>query len=101
MPRRPDKPPEPVGHTCLAIDRMRQVIRRSVAYGPDRDIILGLLETLRAENQALRDRLVWFEEEVEETQRELAHAQTQLFNRSGYQQRADEAAHLEWEAEQG
>ena len=54
-------PPRKVGHTCPAIDNLKRVLRRGMAASPDRDRAFELIEHLRQENKALRDRATWAE----------------------------------------
>ena len=57
-----DKPPPPVGHTCIAIDKAIACAKAAV-HNPDaRREMQAHLEVVRQENVALRARLAWFEE---------------------------------------
>ena len=68
-----DKPPPPVGHTCIAIDRAQRLITEaarmaepSVTGAAQVDVLVqarAKLEVVRQENVALRARLAWFEEQ--------------------------------------
>lgn len=60
MRSRSSDPPRAVGHTCPTINHLQKRARK-------RDDLesVRLLERLREEVVALRERLVWFEEEVD------------------------------------
>ena len=64
LDRGPDAMPRKIGHTCPTIDNLRRVLSRGLTYGPDRDRAFELLEQLRRDNLALRERAGWAEREL-------------------------------------